>query len=156
LNGKSATFLRDLPGLGGMVGKKGLAQFSVTSGNVAVLGLRFKDSAFTSIPSSSSSSTQTGVPASIQIISGNSQTSFTNREFNAPLVVKVLDSFGKFVVGTPLRWSISANTDAILIAPSSVTDSFGQGSALVEAGGTTGTVTITVAAGSVTAQFTLN
>ena len=48
--GKTETVLRNLPGLGGMAGKRGSATFAVTSGNVAVLGLRFNGAAFTSIP----------------------------------------------------------------------------------------------------------
>jgi hypothetical protein len=47
---KTASVLRDLPGLSGMAGKMGQADFTVTSGNVAVLGLRFGGAAFTSIP----------------------------------------------------------------------------------------------------------
>jgi len=47
---KTAVVLRNLPGLAGMVGKQGSADFTVTTGNVAVLGLRFIGSAFTSIP----------------------------------------------------------------------------------------------------------
>jgi hypothetical protein len=49
-NSKTAATLRSLPGLGGMVGTLGSAQFSVTEGNIAVLGLRFKGTSFTSIP----------------------------------------------------------------------------------------------------------
>jgi hypothetical protein len=49
---KTATELRTLPGLAGMLGKRGSAQFKVTTGNVAVLGLRFGQS-FTSIPTTS-------------------------------------------------------------------------------------------------------
>jgi len=47
---KTAVVLRDLPGLGAMVGNRGSADFTVATGNVAVLGLRFIGSAFTSIP----------------------------------------------------------------------------------------------------------
>jgi len=47
---KTEAALRSLPGLAGMVGLRGRAQFSAASGNVAVLGLRFGASAFTSIP----------------------------------------------------------------------------------------------------------
>jgi hypothetical protein len=50
---KTESVLRDLPGLSGMAGKMGQADFTVSSGNVAVLGLRFGGSAFTSIPLSS-------------------------------------------------------------------------------------------------------
>ncbi len=47
---KTEAVLRNLPGLGAMVGNRGSAVFTVTTGNVAVLGLRFIGSAFTSIP----------------------------------------------------------------------------------------------------------
>lgn len=47
---KTAVVLRNLPGLGAMIGNRGSADFTVTTGNVAVLGLRFIGSAFTSIP----------------------------------------------------------------------------------------------------------
>ncbi len=49
-NSKTAAALRNLPGLGGMVGKRGSAKFSTSTGSVAVLGLRFNGLAFTSIP----------------------------------------------------------------------------------------------------------
>ena len=47
---KTEAALRTLPGLAGMVGLSGRAEFDATSGNVAVLGLRFDGTAFTSIP----------------------------------------------------------------------------------------------------------
>jgi hypothetical protein len=46
----TAKTLRSDPNLAGMVGLRGRAQFTATSGNVAVLGLRFNGAAFTSIP----------------------------------------------------------------------------------------------------------
>ena len=49
-NGKMAAALKTLPGLAGIVGHRGAADFTVTSGSVAVLGLRFGGAAFTSIP----------------------------------------------------------------------------------------------------------
>ena len=49
---KTAVLLRTLPGLSGMMGKRGSAQFSVTAGSVAVLGLRSDGLALTSIPTS--------------------------------------------------------------------------------------------------------
>ncbi len=48
--GKVATILKNLPGLSGIAGNRGRAVFSVASGAVSVLGLRFGGSAFTSIP----------------------------------------------------------------------------------------------------------
>jgi hypothetical protein len=48
--GKLAIALRDFPGLGGIAGMRGSADFTVPFGNIAVLGLRFNGAAFTSIP----------------------------------------------------------------------------------------------------------
>ena len=47
---KTAAFLRSISGLSGVIGNRGSAQFAVTSGSVAVLGLRFNGTSFTSIP----------------------------------------------------------------------------------------------------------
>ena len=47
---KTETQLRLLPTLSGIVGMRGRAFFAATAGNVAVLGLRFGGTAFTSIP----------------------------------------------------------------------------------------------------------
>jgi hypothetical protein len=47
---KTEAALRTLRGLSGMAGLRGRAKFEATSGSVAVLGLRFGGSAFTSIP----------------------------------------------------------------------------------------------------------
>lgn len=49
-NGSVPAILRNLPGLGNIVGNRGTIQFSVTSGNIAVLGLRAHGTSFTSIP----------------------------------------------------------------------------------------------------------
>ena len=54
-NSKTAAALRSLPGLSGMIGKRGSAQFTVSTGSVAVLGLRFDGLAFTSIPTAGAS-----------------------------------------------------------------------------------------------------
>ena len=47
---KTENVLRGYLGLAGMAGLRGSAQFTVSTGNVAVLGLRFGGTAFTSIP----------------------------------------------------------------------------------------------------------
>jgi mannan endo-1,4-beta-mannosidase len=62
-NSKTAVTLRSLPGLSGMVGKRGSAQFTVSSGSVAVLGLRFDGLAFTSIPTTTSSAVSASRPS---------------------------------------------------------------------------------------------
>jgi hypothetical protein len=47
---KTAVALRGVQGLNGVANNRGSATFTVTNGNIAVLGLRFFGSAFTSIP----------------------------------------------------------------------------------------------------------
>jgi len=47
---KTENALQNYQGLGAIMGVRGTAQFSVASGNVSVLGLRFNGFAFTSIP----------------------------------------------------------------------------------------------------------
>jgi hypothetical protein len=47
---KTAVTLRGVQGLTGVANNRGSVTFTVTTGNVAVLGLRFFGSAFTSIP----------------------------------------------------------------------------------------------------------
>jgi hypothetical protein len=47
---KTEAALRDITRLSGIAGNRGSAQFTVTTGSVAVLGLRFNGSSFTSIP----------------------------------------------------------------------------------------------------------
>jgi len=59
-NSKTEKELRLLPGLSGMVGNRGTAQFTVSSGSVAVLGLRFNGAAFTSIPTTSAAPSNSG------------------------------------------------------------------------------------------------
>ena len=49
-NSKTAVILRSLSGLAAMAGKRGSADFTVTTGSVAVLGLRADGPAITSIP----------------------------------------------------------------------------------------------------------
>lgn len=51
-NGKTAVLLRDIPGLSSVIGQLGSVDFSVSSGAVAALGIRYNGQAFTSIPTS--------------------------------------------------------------------------------------------------------
>jgi hypothetical protein len=48
--GKTAFVLRNAPGLASLANQRGTVEFTATSGNIAVLGLRFGGQAFTSIP----------------------------------------------------------------------------------------------------------
>jgi hypothetical protein len=51
-NARTAITLRTVPGLEGVVGQRGAVEFSATTGSVSVLGLRFNNLTFTSIPPS--------------------------------------------------------------------------------------------------------
>ncbi|MGA7239244.1 MAG: Ig-like domain-containing protein, partial [Bryobacteraceae bacterium] len=93
-------------------------------------------------------------PASIQIVSGNSQTALVNQSFAAPLVIQVLDSQGNPVSGVPVTWAVSSGS-ANLFNFSTSTDTNGQAAANVTAGSAAGPVTVTATAGPATAQFNL-
>ncbi|MBZ5632263.1 MAG: LamG domain-containing protein [Acidobacteriia bacterium] len=59
---KTAGTLRGLPGLSQVVGTRGTARFTVSTGSIAVLGLRFKGLAFTSIPAAPQNFKFVGAP----------------------------------------------------------------------------------------------
>ena len=59
---KTAVTLRSLPALNQIVGTRGTVRFTVSTGNVAVLGLRFFGPAFTSIPA---------VPQNFKLVGAN-------------------------------------------------------------------------------------
>jgi len=114
---KTAATLRSLPGLSGIVGKRGSAQFSVSTGNVAVLGLRFDGLAFTSIP--------TATPASI-VLSRSSvlpQLAFGGGWYSALYFTNTTSSPVSFPVnfisnaGTPLSVpSVGGSTAQVALA----------------------------------------
>jgi hypothetical protein len=124
---KTALTLRSLPGLGGMVGKRGSAQFSVSSGNVAVLGLRFDELAFTSIP------TATVAAAALSRPSVLPQFAFGGGWYSALYFTNMTGSPASFSVnftsdaGTPLtvpsvggsttQVNLPANGSAVIEAP---------------------------------------
>jgi P pilus assembly chaperone PapD len=64
---KTEATLRTLPGLSGMVGQRGSAQFSASGGSVAVLGLRFDGSAFTSIPTTNPGSSASSMNSALRM-----------------------------------------------------------------------------------------
>ena len=114
---KTAATLRSLPGLSGMVGKRGSAQFSVSTGNVAVLGLRFDRLAFTSIP--------TATPASVALSRSSvlSQLAFGGGWYSALYFTNMTSSAVSFPVnfvsnaGTPLSVpSVGGSTAQVALA----------------------------------------
>ncbi len=64
---KTEATLRTLPGLSGMVGQRGSAQFSASAGSVAVLGLRFDGPAFTSIPTTNPGSAASSMNSALRM-----------------------------------------------------------------------------------------
>jgi len=63
---KTAAVLSSLPGLGGMAGNRGAAQFNAATGSVGVLGLRFDGAAFTSIPTAEPAASTAPLVSSFQ------------------------------------------------------------------------------------------
>ena len=138
-NGKTAAALRTLPGLSGIVGKRGSARFSVSGGSVAVLGLRFDGLAFTSIP------TTTGTSASSSRSSILPQFAFGGGWYSALYFTNLTGAAVSFPVsfvgdaGTPLtvpslggsttQVKLAAYGTAIIEAPN--VDSLTQGYATV-------------------------
>jgi P pilus assembly chaperone PapD len=122
---KTATELRTLPGLAGMLGKRGSAQFKVTTGNVAVLGLRFGQS-FTSIPTTANTSNSNSRSSVLpQIAFGGGWYSalyFTNSTGSAvSFSVNFIDGSGKPLVlpsvgGSTAQVNLAANGTAIIEA----------------------------------------
>ena len=123
---KTATELRTLPGLAGMLGKRGSAQFKVSAGNVAVLGLRFGQS-FTSIPTTtnlSNSASRSSVLPQIAFGGGwYSALYFTNSSGSAvSFPVNFIDGSGKpltipSVGASTAQLNLAANGTAIIEAP---------------------------------------
>jgi len=123
---KIATELRTLPGLAGMLGKRGSAQFKVTTGNVAVLGLRFGQS-FTSIPTTANTSNSNSRSSVLPQIAfgGGWYTAlyFTNNTGAAvSFPVNFIDGTGNPLVlpsvgGSTAQVDLAANGTAIIEAP---------------------------------------
>lgn len=88
----------------------------------------------------------------LQVVSGNNQTAVINSNFTAPLVVQLNAANGP-ASGTAVNFAVTG--PAVLSATSAITNSAGQASVQVLAGPTTGSVTVTASAGSLTAVFTL-
>jgi P pilus assembly chaperone PapD len=124
--GKTEAALRSLPGLSGMVGLRGSAQFTVSSGAVAVLGLRFNGAAFTSIPTTSGAAQSAAATVLPQVAFGGGWYSalyFTNLTGAAvSFPVSFVDDAGTPLTvaslgGTTAQVSLAAYGTAIVEAP---------------------------------------
>ncbi len=96
------------------------------------------------------------VPVSgLQYVSGNSQSTLVNTQFPAALVVKLIDNSGNGVAGVPINFAVLSG-NAVISNSTPNTDSQGNASITVTAGGTAGPVTIAAAYSTFTVLFTLN
>lgn len=126
---KTAVLLRDLPGLSGVAGNFGSAQFSVTTGSVAVLGLRANGVALTSIPTTTSPVNPTASSSVLPqfVFGGGWYTAlyFTNTNDAAvPLAVNFVSDTGAPLVvpavnGSTANINLVAHGTAIIQAPNS-------------------------------------
>ncbi len=79
--------------------------------------------------------------SSIAQVSGDGQSGVTTRDYDEPLVVEASDENGDPVEGAPIDWAV-ASGDASLSSQTTVTDSEGRASVGVEAGTSTGSITV--------------
>jgi uncharacterized protein (TIGR03437 family) len=92
-------------------------------------------------------------PATIQIVSGNSQTANAGQPFGAPLVVQVLNAQGSPATAT-VNFAVISGSASVASAAIN-TGSDGTVSQMVTAGPIAGPVTITASTGSLQAVFNL-
>jgi uncharacterized protein (TIGR03437 family) len=95
-----------------------------------------------------------GVPATINIVSGNNQTGNVGTQLPLPIIAQVTDASGNALPGIAVTYA-SVPAGAVTISnASATTDTSGKTSATVVLGKTAGPVTIKLTAGTATAQFT--
>ncbi len=91
----------------------------------------------------------------LQYVSGNSQSTLVNTQFPSALVVKLIDNLGNGVAGVPINFSLLSG-NAVIPNPTPTTDSQGNASVIVTAGGTAGPVVIAATYSTFTVTFNLN
>jgi uncharacterized protein (TIGR03437 family) len=90
----------------------------------------------------------------IQKVSGDQQTATINTAFPLPLTVVVVDSSGNGVPGAQVNFQVTAGT-ATLGSSGVITNSMGQASTTVTAGGTPGAITVSATSSTFSVSFTL-
>ena len=97
-----------------------------------------------------------GAPASITAFIGDPQSVAINSLFPQPLLVEVRDSGNNLVPNVTVNFTANGTTaNAILGAPSALTDGTGQASISATANSTAGSYTVTAEVNSLTATFNL-
>ena len=97
-----------------------------------------------------------GLPASITVSSGDSQSAAVNTTYTNPLVAIVQDAVGDPVPNITVTWALIGRTaGGTLSATTSTTDANGLASVTVTANGNAGSFQVTASAVGAPAQFTL-
>ncbi|MGA2877337.1 MAG: Ig-like domain-containing protein [Bryobacteraceae bacterium] len=92
--------------------------------------------------------------AGLQKVSGDQQSTVINTAFASPLTVKVVDSNGNGVTGAQVNFQVASGV-ATLGTSSAITDSTGQASTTVTAGGTAGAITVSATSSTFSVSFSL-
>lgn len=92
--------------------------------------------------------------ASIQAVSGGSQTALINTAFGSPVVVKVVDTNGAAVAGAQVAFSVTSGS-ATVSSATATTDANGLAQTIVTAGSGAGPIIITASSSGFNTSFTL-
>jgi adhesin/invasin len=92
----------------------------------------------------STATATSNTPASVEIVSGNSQSATVNTALAQPLVVRVENATGQGVAGVTVAWSVAAG-GGTLGSATTTTNAQGQASNTYTVGGSAGTNTVEAA-----------
>lgn len=124
----------------------GLATTIWTLGNLAGVD-SVQASIGTGVPVTFIATVKAGAFASLNLVSGNTQ-SVTAGATTQPLVVRAVDQFGNAVSGVPITWTTTGG--GTLSAASSTTDASGQAQVTLTTNGTAGAYTVVASSGTAT------
>lgn len=94
------------------------------------------------------------VPASVNIVSGDSQTLLAGNRASIPLVASILNNDGSPLPNVPVRWSVSSGGGSLETVVGT-TDANGKSSTIYRSPALVGTATVTASAAQQSRQFTV-
>jgi len=94
------------------------------------------------------------VPASVNIVSGDSQTLLAGNRVSTPLVAEIVNSDGSPLPNVPVRWSVTAGGGSLETVVGT-TDANGQASTIYRSPALVGTATVTASASGQGRPFTV-
>lgn len=94
------------------------------------------------------------VPASVNIVSGDSQTLLAGNRASIPLVASILNTDGSPLPNVPVRWSVTSGGGS-LVTVVGTTDANGQSSTIYRSPAIVGTATVTATAAQESRPFTV-